>query len=92
VGGLKLISALLSLVLGLLLFTVKAFTWYLYLKVKLKIQYYYNLFKLKYTLKRRGVPRELRDYVVKAYSRYYRQYALRFSLRRLLREVKTTSY
>gem|GEM_PF-2153999 len=67
----------------LILFLVELLAWYIFLKVKLKIKYYYNLLKLKYTLTRRRIPRELREYIVKTYSKQYKQFTS-FSLRRIL--------
>jgi len=81
VRNFKLIIRVLTVLILLLL---ELLTWYISLKVKLRTKYYYNLIKLKYTLTCRGVPRELRNYIVKTYSKHYKQFTS-FSLRKLIK-------
>lgn len=68
---------------------VELITWYLFLKVKLKVKYHYNLLKLNYVLTRRKIPRELRDFIVKTYREQYK-HLTSFSLRRVLKRTNIT--
>jgi hypothetical protein len=77
----------------LLLFTListltRIAVWYTALRVKLWVNYHYNLLRLKRVLRRGGVPRELREHIVELYKNYYKHSLLDFSLRSLIASRK----
>jgi transcription initiation factor TFIIIB Brf1 subunit/transcription initiation factor TFIIB len=82
----------------LLLFTLtstltRIAVWYTALRVKLWVNYHYNLLRLQRELRRRGVPRELREHVVKLYKEYYKNSLLGLSIKALVasrRAARTT--
>ena len=82
----------------LLLFTLSSTltriaVWYTALKVKLWVNYHYNLLRLQRELRRRGVPRELREHVVKLYKKHYKHLLLGLSIKALVagRKVARTT-
>lgn len=82
----------------LLLFTLSSTltriaVWYAALRVKLWVNYHYNLLRLQRELRRRGVPRELREHVVKLYKKHYKHLLLGLSIKALVagRKVARTT-
>ncbi|MCC6025121.1 MAG: hypothetical protein LM555_02345 [Desulfurococcaceae archaeon] len=61
--------------------------------MKLWVNYHYNLLRLQRELRRRGVPRELREHVVKLYKKHYKHLLLGLSIKALVagRKVARTT-
>jgi len=85
---LRSLRAVLSLLHTLFLTLIGIAVWCITLRVKLWVNYYYNLLRLKRVLKCRGVPRELREHIVELYKNYYKRSLLDFSLRSLIASRK----
>lgn len=89
----RALRAVLLLLFTLTLTLTRIAVWYTALKVKLWVNYHYNLLRLQRELRRRGVPRELREHVVKLYKKHYKHLLLGLSIKALVagRKVARTT-
>jgi len=72
-----------TLLLGLLLFT-KLLTWYMCFRLRFRVKYWLDRWRLDVSLKRAGLPEELRCEIVKIYSARYSEWLKMSSLSTLI--------